>query len=63
MGLPKRKTSKSNRDSRRTHWKIEAPTLSECPRCHIPKLPYYACPSCGFYKGRQVIKIKEKKEK
>lgn len=63
MGLPKRKTSKAKRDKRRTHWKLSAPNLTECPRCHQPKLPYHACPNCGFYKDRQWISLKEKKEK
>lgn len=63
MGLPKRKISKSRRDKRRTHWKISPLILTECPQCHQPKLPHTVCPNCGFYKGRQVVKIKEKEEK
>lgn len=63
MGLPKRKHSKSRRDKRRTHWKITLPNLTECPRCHVPLPQHTACQSCGFYKGRQVLKLKEKKEK
>lgn len=62
MGLPKRKISKSRRDKRRTHWKLSLPQLTECPQCHQMKLPYTICLNCGFYKGRQVITLKEKEK-
>jgi large subunit ribosomal protein L32 len=55
MALPKRKTSKSKRDKRRTHQKAAAPNLSTCPECGEAKQPHQACPSCGYYKGRTVV--------
>ncbi|RJQ54271.1 MAG: 50S ribosomal protein L32 [Actinobacteria bacterium] len=55
MAVPKRKTSKAKRDSRRSHWKSKTATLSECPQCHQPKLPHRACPECGYYKNREAI--------
>ena len=55
MAVPKRKTSKSKRDKRRTHQKLEAPNLTNCPECDEPVQPHHACPSCGVYKGRNVI--------
>ena len=63
MALPKRKFSKSRRDKRRAHWKINGPQLSACPHCGKLKLSHRICPYCGYYKGRQVIELKEKKEK
>lgn len=59
MALPKRKTSKSRRDKRRTHYKAVLPNLSLCPQCNEPKLPHHVCPNCGTYRGRKVIKIEE----
>ena len=59
MALPKRKTSKSKRDKRRTHQKVSAPALSTCPECGEAVKPHHACPSCGSYKGRNVIESKE----
>ena len=59
MAVPKRKKSKSKRDKRRTHQKLDAPNLSECPECGEAKLPHHACPACGYYKGRQVIETEE----
>jgi large subunit ribosomal protein L32 len=58
---PKRRTSKSKRNMRRSHDALTPPTLSECPQCHEVKMPHLVCPSCGYYKGKEVIKIKEEK--
>jgi large subunit ribosomal protein L32 len=59
MALPKRKTSKSKRDKRRTHKKHAAPNTTKCPDCGEAMLPHHACPSCGSYKGRTVTESKE----
>jgi len=61
--VPKRRTSKSKRDMRASHWKAVSPTLGLCPQCHQPKLSYNACPKCGYYKGRKVMKLEEEKKK
>ena len=39
MAVPKRKTSKSKRNKRRTHQKTLPPNLSTCPDCGEAKLP------------------------
>ncbi|HEX9890752.1 MAG TPA: 50S ribosomal protein L32 [Actinomycetota bacterium] len=57
MAVPKRKTSKANRDARRANWKGRAPTYSECPQCRQPKLPHRVCGNCGFYDGRQAVEV------
>lgn len=57
MAVPKRKTSKSKRDMRRTHKKTVAPNVSECPECGEAKQPHRACPECGAYKGRTAIEV------
>lgn len=62
MAVPKRKTSKARRDSRRSsHWKLDAPTLVECTECHQPKLAHRVCKHCGYYDGRKVIEVSEAK--
>ncbi|MDI6734583.1 MAG: 50S ribosomal protein L32 [bacterium] len=63
MANPKRQTSKSKRDKRRTHWKITPVDISTCSQCGHPKLPHRVCLDCGFYDGRLVLRIEEKKEK
>ncbi|HVO84669.1 MAG TPA: 50S ribosomal protein L32 [Syntrophobacteria bacterium] len=59
MALPKKRHSRSRRDKRRTHDRLKDPALSLCSQCNEPKLPHHACPSCGTYKGREIIKSKE----
>jgi large subunit ribosomal protein L32 len=59
MGLPKRRVSKSRRDKRRTGKRLTAPSLSTCADCGEPAMPHRACPSCGSYRGRQVVKTDE----
>jgi len=59
MAVPKHKTSKSKRNSRRAHTKVLAPNLSACPQCGEAKLPHHVCKSCGSYNGRTVIEAKE----
>jgi large subunit ribosomal protein L32 len=55
MAVPKRKTSKSRRDKRRATHKIEAAKVNVCPTCNQPKRPHRVCPTCGTYKGREVV--------
>ncbi len=62
MALPKRRHSNQRTRKRRTHYKLNVPTVTECPRCHAPAMPHHACPACGFYKGRQVIEVKKSSE-
>ncbi len=55
MAHPKRKISKSRRDKRRTHYKLEAPAIGKCPNCSEMKRNHTACPSCGYYNGRVIL--------
>ena len=57
MAVPKRKTSKARRDARRANWKLSIPGIVECPQCHEPKLAHRVCKKCGYYDGKQVVKV------
>ena len=58
MAVPKRKVSKARRDKRRSSvWKLDAPALSKCTQCGELKMPHRVCPVCGYYKGKEVVKI------
>lgn len=53
MAVPKRKTSKARRDTRRAaNIKMEAPTIIECPKCKAPNVPHRECGECGYYSKR-----------
>lgn len=57
MAHPKRKTSKSRRDKRRTHYKAERPTLSVCKETGAVHVPHKAYEVDGnlFYNGKLII--------
>lgn len=55
MAVPKRKTSPSKRNMRRSHHKLAAPAYNECPNCGEQKRPHHICGACGHYKGREVV--------
>jgi large subunit ribosomal protein L32 len=59
MPNPKYKTSRSKTRRRRSHLSLKGLHVMACPRCREPKLPHRVCPSCGYYKGREVLKVKE----
>ncbi len=59
MAVPKRKTSKSRRDKRRTHYKATAPAVATCSNCGEAVQPHNVCKKCGHYNGKKVIDIKE----
>ena len=63
MPNPKRRHSKSRRDKRKANWKVNLSNLSICPQCKEPKLPHHVCPNCGYYNGKEVVKIEEKEKK
>jgi len=57
MAHPKRKTSKSRRDKRRTHYKAERPTLNVCKETGAVHRPHHAYMVDGnlFYNGKMII--------
>ena len=59
MAVPKRNHSNKRPAQRRAHWKIEAKGLKTCPNCGTKILPHRACAACGYYKGKQVLEVKE----
>ena len=54
MAVPKRKTSKSVRNMRRSHHALKPASRAECPNCGELKRPHHVCPACGHYDGREV---------
>jgi large subunit ribosomal protein L32 len=61
MANPKRKHSKARTRTRRAvyYGSLEAPKTGECPNCGGAKMRHRACPTCGHYRGRQVVETKE----
>lgn len=59
MANPKNRNSRTKGRMRRTHWKLKTSTLSRCEQCQALKLAHRVCPSCGYYRGRQVVATQE----
>ena len=58
MAVPKRKSSKARKNKRRSNvCKISVPGFSKCSQCGELKAPHKVCPNCGYYKGKEVIKV------
>lgn len=55
VAVPFRRTSKTKKRLRRTHFKLQVPGMVECPNCGEMKLAHRVCKSCGTYKGREVV--------
>jgi large subunit ribosomal protein L32 len=59
MAVPKKRTSKAKKGTRRAHDHVSMPNVSSCPQCHEPVLSHHICPSCGTYRGKTVIQKEE----
>ncbi len=60
MAVPKRRTSRTARDTRRAnHDKINVPAIGRCPKCGEHKQPHRVCMACGYYADTLVIEKPE----
>ena len=63
MGLPAKRRTKQSKRERASHFAIKKFALTTCSHCHRKIRPHVVCPHCGYYQGRQVLKITSKVEK
>lgn len=54
--------NRSQTKSRRSHHALNTPVMAVCANCGAHHRPHHMCLECGFYKGRQVMDLKAKKE-
>ena len=59
MAVPKRKTSTSRRNKRRSHHRIVGANVIEDKKSGEYRLSHHMDLKTGFYKGRQVLDPKE----
>ena len=59
MAVPFRRTSKTAKRKRRTHFKLNLPGMVICPNCGEMKLSHRVCKECGTYNGKTVLVEKE----
>lgn len=60
---PKKRHSRQRQGKRRNAIRLKVASGIFCPNCQTLVSPHTICKKCGFYKGRQIILQKEKKEK
>ncbi len=63
MALPTQKRSKSRQKRRQYQYRLKKIYLSICPKCKKPKRSHQACPFCGTYMDKEVIKPKSVKDR
>ena len=59
MAVPKRKTSKSRRNMRRSHHALDLLNIIEDKESGEPRISHRIDLSTGIYNGKQIIKKKE----
>lgn len=57
MAVPKRKKSKSQLRTRRHAHRRTYPSAKACPQCGKAQQSHRVCPSCGYYRGRQIVTV------
>jgi len=57
MAVPKKRTSSSRRNMRRSHHALKTTSHVECSNCGELKRPHHVCSACGHYDGREVTEV------
>ncbi len=63
MAVPKRKTTPSKRNMRRSHDSIKNINIIEDKDSGEPRLSHHIDLSTGMYKGKQILKKRNKSDK
>ncbi len=56
---PKKRHSRARQGKRRASISLRVIKSVVCPNCGAPQIAHRVCETCGFYKGKQVIKVKQ----
>ncbi|MBI2984033.1 MAG: 50S ribosomal protein L32 [Candidatus Kerfeldbacteria bacterium] len=57
MGLPAKRRTKQSKRERAAHFALLPSQLVACSHCHRRIRPHHVCPYCGYYQGREVVKM------
>ena len=63
MAVPFRRTSKTAKRLRRTHFKLSVSGLVTCPNCGNMIQSHRVFPNFGYYDGKEVVSTNSKKSK
>lgn len=56
MALPGHRHTSSKRKRRASHHALKTVNTTTCAQCKAQRLQHRACSSCGYYRGRPVVK-------
>jgi large subunit ribosomal protein L32 len=60
VAVPKRKKSRSTTRHRKAQWlRTTPPAQATCGHCSSPIRPHTVCGVCGWYAGREVVKVED----
>lgn len=62
MAVPFRRTSKTKKRLRRTHFKLSVTGLTTCAHCGAMIHSHAICDKCGYYAGKPVIVTEQAKD-
>ena len=62
MAHPKRRHSVSRKKMRRAHDFLTSPILGQCPKCGSRTRSHQVCGYCGYYRGKDVVKMESEAE-
>lgn len=57
MSVPAKRLSRSKGRRRRSQQGKTSLNLGKCPNCGNSVRPHRVCQNCGFYKGKEIVKI------
>jgi len=58
MANPKKRKTHGGTRRSRSHLALKKTVLNKCPKCGRAVRPHTACAACGYYQGREVMKVK-----
>jgi large subunit ribosomal protein L32 len=59
MAVPKKNQSSQRQNTRRANWKGKLVGLTACKNCGAYHKPHNICQECGYYNGKQYVKVQE----
>ena len=63
MAVPARHVSKTSQRTRRAHMALTAKQTTKCPNCGAIVKSHRVCKECGYYKGKEAIKVQKEETK
>ena len=63
MSVPKKRQNRRRKGMRASHHALKSASISNCSKCKKPVLPHQVCKHCGFYKGKDILKLESKLNK